>query len=286
MRAIPAEVIHLLTHARGVWSPDLIEIVLLDGTTVRYCTGGVPIKWVDVQWQASDALLKIGSIRTSRGLQTDQLTIDVLAGTDHLLYGIPWLQALANGALDEARITVKRLFARAPGETFVGEMIRFAGAVGDVECSLVSGTIPVLSDLQLLDTNVPRSCYQAGCRWSLYGPGCAVSRIAHQIDTTVTSSASTQARLLVNDGGLADGWLSGGKIRVTSGPNAGATRTVKSHTTGIVELSYPLPNAVAAGDAISMWPGCDHTWETCKTKFNNGGRFSGMPFIPSAESIT
>lgn len=286
MKSIPAEVIHLLTHARGGWHPDLIEIALLDGTTVRYCTGGVPVTWAGHQWQASDALLKIGNIRTARGLETDQMTIDVIAGTDHLLYGIPWLQALANGALDEARITVKRIFARAPGEAFVGEMIRFSGAVGDVECSLMSATVPVLSDIQLLDTNVPPSCYQAGCRYSLYGPGCEVSRIAHQIDTTVSSSASTSSNLLVNDGGLPADWLAGGKVRITSGPNAGSTRTIKAHQPGSIELSYPLPHDVAAGDALSIWPGCDHTWATCKSKFNNGNRFSGMPFIPAAETIT
>lgn len=285
MKNISAELVHLLTHARGFYFSDLIEITLLDGTVSRYCTGGVPVTWGGFQWQASDALLKIGNIRSSRGLQTDELKIDVLAGTDHLLYGIPWLHALANGALDEARIVVRRIFSRAPGEQWVGEMLRFAGSAGDVECSLMSGTIPVLSDLQLLDTQLPRSCYQAGCRWTLYGPGCGVSRAAHQIISSISSAASTKSSLVISDS-LPDGFLSGGKVRVTSGGNAGATRTIKRHASGSIDLSYPLPNEIDVGASLVINPGCDHTYQTCVVKFSNGGRFSGTPLIPASETIT
>ncbi|MBE7190375.1 phage BR0599 family protein, partial [Jatrophihabitans endophyticus] len=45
-------------------------------------------------------------------------------------------------------------------------------------------------------------------------------------------------------------------------------------------LAYPLTAAPAAGDAFTVYQGCDHRLATCQTQFANQANFRGFPFIP------
>jgi len=40
-----------------------------------------------------------------------------------------------------------------------------------------------------------------------------------------------------------------------------------------------LPEPPAAGDAITVYQGCDHTMGTCGTKFDNLANFRAFPFV-------
>ena len=71
-----------------------------------------------------------------------------------------------------------------------------------------------------------------------------------------------------------------GTITFSSGPNTGATANVKNADAGALYLSYPLPNPPSAGDAFTVYQGCDHTQATCQNKFNNLSNFRGFPYVP------
>jgi len=43
---------------------------------------------------------------------------------------------------------------------------------------------------------------------------------------------------------------------------------------------YPLPAAPAAGDALTVYAGCDHTPATCAARFSNLASFRGFPYVP------
>ena len=91
-------------------------------------------------------------------------------------------------------------------------------------------------------------------------------------------------------GAFADGWFTRGRVRFTSGLNAGRAMEVKSHgkAGGIVtiELWQPLAAAIAGGDAFTATPGCDKQFATCQTKFNNATRFRGFPHMPGNDFVT
>jgi uncharacterized phage protein (TIGR02218 family) len=86
-----------------------------------------------------------------------------------------------------------------------------------------------------------------------------------------------------------DGLFRRGLVTWTSGANAGLAMEVKTHTNigGVVtiELSLPMPDAIAAGDGFSIQAGCDKTWETCRQRFGNGDNFGGFPHMPGPEVV-
>ena len=43
---------------------------------------------------------------------------------------------------------------------------------------------------------------------------------------------------------------------------------------------YPLPFAPSAGDAFTVYAGCDHTQATCQGRFNNVAENRGFPYVP------
>jgi len=71
-----------------------------------------------------------------------------------------------------------------------------------------------------------------------------------------------------------------------TGPNAGISRTVKTHTSGALTVLQPWPFAVASGNTFTAYPGCDKAQATCSGKFSNLVRFRGMPYIPIPETAT
>jgi Phage conserved hypothetical protein BR0599 len=42
----------------------------------------------------------------------------------------------------------------------------------------------------------------------------------------------------------------------------------------------PLQSSPNAGDAFTVYQGCDHTPGTCQSKFNNLANFRGFPYVP------
>lgn len=80
-----------------------------------------------------------------------------------------------------------------------------------------------------------------------------------------------------------------GAITMTSGQNAGISRTIRLHTPGTggapstLTLLSPFPFAVAAGDGFTILPGCNRSLSACKA-FGNQVNFGGTPFIPAPET--
>jgi uncharacterized phage protein (TIGR02218 family) len=280
MKTASSDLDALFASARELWVVDLYQLTLLDGTVVRYASGGLAVSWGGFTWQAAGPLLSRGEISCVRGMQVSTLQLTVAADTGHLLLGLPWLQAVCNGALDGARLLLQHAYASAPGAAIVGVLHGFEGRVGDVDTDWLEARIEVKSDIELFDTQIPIHVYQSACRFSLYSPGCGVSRAAFQVSSSVATGSD--ASNLHTGLAQADGWFSGGKVFITSGTNAGAQRTIKKHASGVLTLSYPLSHAPTVGDAFTVWPGCDHTAPTCNSKFSNVIRFGGQPYIPSA----
>ena len=60
----------------------------------------------------------------------------------------------------------------------------------------------------------------------------------------------------------------------------GTVRMVTSHTGSAVEISGPYRYA-AAGQTVTLYPGCDKRRSTCLDKFDNLLNQGGFAWIPS-----
>lgn len=85
----------------------------------------------------------------------------------------------------------------------------------------------------------------------------------------------------------ATGWYDGGELTWTVGANAGQTIAVRHWEADAGTLSHFLPPlyAVEVGDAFTIRPGCDKSFATCKTKFDNAINFRGFPHVPGNDQI-
>jgi uncharacterized phage protein (TIGR02218 family) len=208
--------------------------------------------------------------------------------------GQPWLQALAAGALDGATVEVDYAFFAGPPTvgattwTPVGAICWFYGRVATVDFGRSAAVISINSHLELLDIAMPRNLFGAHCRHTLFDAGCSLAQSAFAVGGTV-GAGSTQNAIVSTAvppaGAGAGGTFALGQVVMTSGGNAGYSRSIKlwNGGTGTMTLLAPFFFPVQAGDGFIAYPGCNKTFQAC-AGFGNGANFGGQPFIPAAES--
>lgn len=282
MKSAPPDLLNLLTTAQQFWMADLYTVALVDGTVLRYTSADVDIIVGARQFSASGPIISRGRTRVVLGLQVDTLDLKFTADASHLVGGAPFVQVATNGALDGAELDLERAFAAAPGEAIVGTVLLFSGRVSDTKANGLSVQMIARSHLELLNVPMPRNLYQPPCMNSLYDAGCGVARAAHAVNSAVASGSTRQhINCALTE---AAGHFDIGEIVITSGPNIGVRRTVRSYTPGLVRLAYPLPYTSTVGNTFTIYPGCDKRLATCDSKFGNKPRFRGTPFVPVPET--
>ncbi|TAF39061.1 MAG: hypothetical protein EAZ66_05445 [Alphaproteobacteria bacterium] len=76
-----------------------------------------------------------------------------------------------------------------------------------------------------------------------------------------------------------------GVLTFTSGANKGISTEILSFQSPEIQLALPLPFTPMIGDAYSMTQGCDRSFTTCSTRFNNALNFRGEPHIPGTDRL-
>jgi len=140
---------------------------------------------------------------------------------------------------------------------------------------------------QALETQVPAAAVQTMCGHRLYSAQCGVDRATYA-HTTSVSSASGLGVTVASVGAHPDGWFaSGGEIERTSD---GQRRTIVAQVGAVLTLLSPF-GELAASDAVTLWPGCNHVHAVtasvpvevighCHNRFNNVANYGGHPFVP------
>jgi hypothetical protein len=161
----------------------------------------------------------------------------------------------------------------------------FEGRAADMEISRTKITLSIKSDLELLNIQMPRNVYQAGCIYTLYEPDCGAPASTFRVEGVVTGTSSTRREIHASGLSQPAPWFDLGHLTFTSGLNNGASRTIKTYSPGVLHLALNLPATPGPGDTFHVWPGCDKTLDTCQGKFNNRAHFRGFPFIPEPRTI-
>ena len=122
------------------------------------------------------------------------------------------------------------------------------------------------------------------CRAAFCGPGCTLSpaRFTHEAQVTAFDADSNAVTLAV---GVAPASLVGGTLRWLDGAQAGLAATIVLAGPHGLVLDRPLDPALAIGARATVREGCDHTLDTCATRFANAINFQGEPFLPGNDMI-
>lgn len=126
--------------------------------------------------------------------------------------------------------------------------------------------------------------FSPACRASLGDTRCKVNLTTYTFTGTITSVTSGS---VFKDTSRAEtsGYFDYGVITFTSGANSGLQMEIKSFVDKTITLVMPMPFAVAVSDTYSVSAGCDKTFETCITRFNNAINFRGEPHLPGIDKM-
>jgi uncharacterized phage protein (TIGR02218 family) len=288
MKTHTPELIALLGSSTQFIMADLYTITLASGVVLRYTGADLDITHAGNTYSARGPLIRRGQVRTVLGLEVDTLDLTIMASsTDaaHLLEGQPFIPAALQGALDGASVLLQRAFLTDWAQPPVGAVVLFSGRVSDMSGKRTELNGSVKSDLELLNTKLPRNLYQASCLHTLYDGGCAANKAALTVSGSVNGNNGT-GQWMQSSLSNSPGWFDQGVITFTYGPNAGQRRTVKAYASGQFWFALPLPHVPTVGEIFTVYPGCDKTQATCQGKFNNLHRFRGFPYIPIPETTT
>lgn len=280
MRTASAELIALLNSSQQFIMADLLTIALKDGSFLRYTSADISLSYGGNTF--SPFPFKRGTTRLVVGVEVDTLDITLYAGVNDLISGQPMPRFAQNGGFDGATVTLERAFLADWAQQVDGALWLFSGGVSEISPTRTEIRLDIKSDLELLNIQMPRNLYQPMCGFTLFDSGCALSKALYKASSAVAAGST---RTTINCGlAQTSGWFTRGTVSFTSGPNAGITRTIKDHTTGVITLALPLQNDPVIGDGLDAYPGCDKLLSTCETKFNNKAKFRGFPYVPVPET--
>ena len=290
MKSASSTTIALLETGGPFYMADLYTFTLGSGIVLHFTDADQSISWGGNTYLSGVVVLTRAKVSMKIGLDTDTMTVTLSAPAtttvpSGLFAGQSYLGAICNGWLDGATISVNRFVAGSSSDfSEAGIVSVFAGRVGNVDIARTVATIEVRSYLELLDMQLPRSLYQAGCSHSLYDSGCSLNRAAFGIGAYIASGVlnSTTYTIL---GTYPNGKFNQGNLVFQSGSLAGASVNIKLSVGNVLTLSYPNLSLPAIGDYLLIYPGCDKQMTTCSGTFNNLVHFKGQPFVPPPEAL-
>ena len=289
---------------------DLYTIALVTGETFRWTAGNdaltVPSAgFPSISLNAGAARTfflgpRFGRSKTSTkvGIEPAQLDIEIYHGAA-ILGGYTISDIARLGLLDGAVIELDRFFAPPPTgitlDVSLGCIVWFRGNVADVEIGRSTVKVTVKSILNKLATGqFPGRLYAVSCGHVFGGVMCGYDLVAGKNalgastgigQATITAaSGSDEYEIHASFTPSAPSPYIEGTISCVTGANAGASRTIGDHVSGVAYPKRPFLSPVSIGDTFDLLPGCSHAAAYCKDKLNNAGRFGGFPKVPPPEA--
>jgi uncharacterized phage protein (TIGR02218 family) len=274
LKPVSPELLQLFT-AREFFVVDLYTFQLVNGQMLFYCSGDAGVVCNSIYYSAGgqvgpyfDREDNKAVYSQSTGVQVDQLSFDVVAGTS-LIGSTPFAQAVRTGIMDGALMTLDRVFMPTYGDTSRGIVRIHVGEIAEVVIGRQVFTFQSNSSAELLDQQLPRNLWQPKCCNQLGDSQCGVNLTQYTANGCVAAAGSTNNLILTNSipGVPASatnqaGAFNLGVIQFTSGALQGQSYGVRSVTYGSqnqIQLIGFAEAAPTAGDTFSLVYGCDKT---------------------------
>jgi hypothetical protein len=185
-----------------------------------------------------------------------------------LLSGQTVVRRANDGYFDDARVQIDHLVGNDPAHAISLGPVKawWEGKVAGVDPAPDVVRLGLASDLEMLGiTQLPKFLYGAGLharrlRRELHAQQGGVHAHRHRLGVPTTTTVPTASVALT---AKAAGYFNLGVLVFTSGALTGVRRAVRDWSSNTFTLYLPLPSAPAAGDAISVYPGCARTKLDC-----------------------
>lgn len=236
----------------------------------------------DSNYTFTPAAIKMGEVS-----QTNEMAKDPLELEFHR--DVTFAQLFLGGVPEQ--VTTVTVFRGHLGDTSEEFQFYWKGRVAGAS---VSGDV-VRIDCENIFTSMRRpglrARYQKRCRHALYQSGCGVSSALYASVSSVTAASGftiTIDELDSNNSNIDSNeanpdYYVGGMVET----NDGATRYIVNQSGNVLTLIRPLQSLIddvndsVGGAEVTLYPGCDHTTDTCISKFDNLLNYGGFPYIPS-----
>lgn len=284
MKAASGAMISNLATLKNLIPADLFTLTLRNGIVARYTSQDKDVTFGGNTFLSSLGITRSG-IKSTIGLDPQELSVQIVARTTDLINGTPILQSILRGDFFGADVRLETVYMPTWGDVSAGSVIKFIGRVGPFDyVSDVAAAFTAKSYLELLNAPNPLHVLQPSCYHNLFDAGCGLTRASFQ--TTSSIAAGTTVNQIVTAAlGQATGYFDLGVLQFTSGVLNGWKFAIRQYTNpNTIFPYYPLPQAPATSDTIILVPGCDKLLGTCNIKFSNLAKYGGADFVPKPEA--
>lgn len=277
MKQVSAAYASLLFSGAPLLRADLLTITTANGVVMQYTSADIDLT---LNGNTYSRALRWERDSTQQSIGTDADTIDLILYDDGQVLpgGVGIMSAVAQGLYNNAVVQIDKLLMPKWGDTSPGACGWFLGYVSTSKSQSGVATLTVKSMVGRLSVTMPRTIIQPQCNNAFGDKNCGFD--VASVTFTGTCTGGTE---LAPTAALTDNQFNQGKIRFTSGANAGVVRSVRTNVGGVITLSYPLPNVPAAGDTFSISQSCLRTMAACQA-YSNLAHFKGAPFVPVPET--
>lgn len=166
-----------------------------------------------------------------------------------------------------------------------GETLKLArGELGDVTVKSNGFEAELRGAAALLERAVAEQT-SPECRAELGDPRCRVD-MAGRVRVTRVTGTPEENVVTVAEAPGGPGAYGFGRLRWIGGANSGLESAIVSSDGAQLRLQELPPFAIVAGDLIEIREGCDKTFATCRTRFDNAENFRGEPHLPGMDLLT
>lgn len=120
----------------------------------------------------------------------------------------------------------------------------------------------------------PSRTFQLSCNSAFGDEVCCMNKDRTVLTVIDVSEKSNDGILVVNSSYPDDYWKDG------LASISGESRLIVASSGQQIQVNYGFMQHDIVGKVVILERGCDKTFETCKTRYNNLKRFSGFPAIP------
>jgi hypothetical protein len=118
---------------------------------------------------------------------------------------------------------------------------------------------------------IPRYKYQSLCNHVLYDSFCTIDKNSFKQSGLVNGEDGND----ISVNGFSGSAFTGGYVQNEAGNDY---RMIIEQVGDTFTLLLPFRSIL--GETVTAFQGCDHSVQTCKTKFNNVANFGGFPLVP------